>query len=66
MADEKSIEQYLAEIRRINEELSQDGIQMDQALQLYGRGVALVQEAERLLASYQQQVEVFEAADGRG
>lgn len=62
MAEEKSIENYLAEIRRINEELSQENVRMDDALRLYKRGVGLVREAEQLLGAYQQQVEMFEAA----
>lgn len=62
MARDKSIEGYLAEIKRINEELTRDNIRMDEALTLYKRGVGLVREAEELLGSYQQQVEVFDSA----
>ena len=63
MAEQKSIETYLEELRRINEKMTQENICMDDALKLYQEGVTLVREAEALLNSYQQQVEVIEAAE---
>ena len=63
MAEQKSIETYLEELRRINEQMTQENIRMDDALKLYQEGVTLVREAEALLDSYQQQVEVIEAVD---
>lgn len=63
MAEEKSIESCLEELRRINEQMTQENIRMDEALRLYRQGVQLVREAEKMLDAYQQQVEVIESAD---
>lgn len=60
MSEGKSIEQYLAELQQINRQLQQDGVKMDDALELYQRGADLASEAQKLLDAYEERINAIE------
>lgn len=62
MAEEKTLETYLEQIRKINEDLTEEGIRMDDALNLYREGVQLVKEAEDLLHGYEKEIAEIETS----
>lgn len=59
---EKSIEQYLEDLKDINRQLQMDDVRMDDALRLYREGAAVAKKAYGLLDSYEQKIDEIEAS----
>lgn len=62
MAEDKTIEEYLEELREINRQLQKEDVKMDDALRLYETGARLAKQANGLLDSYEKRISEIEAA----
>ncbi len=59
----KDIETYLDELKIISGKLSDDEIKLDEAITLYKEGVAVANEAEKILEGYEKEIEVIFRGD---
>lgn len=62
MAENKTIEEYLEELRSINLQLQKEDVKMDDALRLYETGARLAKKANALLDSYEKRIDDIESS----
>lgn len=62
MDKETPIESYLKALRKINQQLQQDNVRMDDAVELYARGARIAKEAYGILDSYKQKIDRIESS----
>lgn len=61
MSENKTIEEYLKDLREINRQLQKDDVRMDDALELYQRGAVLAKQAHALLDDYEKKIDEIES-----
>ncbi len=55
----KDIEAYLNELKAISDKLSKEEIKLEEAVALYKEGAQIAEQAEKMLAKFQNEIEVI-------
>lgn len=56
----KDVETYIKEMQEISEKLNGGDLKLGEAVELYKKGAALAQKAEKLLSQYEKELEIIE------
>jgi exodeoxyribonuclease VII small subunit len=57
--NKKNIEEYLAELSDISARLNDSAVSLDEAVELYKKGMKTAAQAQELLNAYEQEIEII-------